>query len=206
MHRRWLTPALIALIASVLLAPGLVSSATAAGESPGVPTVAAVAAVYPHYEGGEMSTTPVVKVFAFGKMCMTGKPIKGASSRSYSYTPGDSADYLATPENPSVYGSSMRFASVKSARSYVRASEVFAKNCRGVVMPDTTSTTIRFKLGQQRWGTTTQRTVDGRTSVSHEMTVRRGKVVIFAGVTSSDGPPPVRKAIRFARAALQAAG
>ena len=95
MSSRWLSRALIALAVPALIVPAVASSATAAG-AVRVPTVTAVAGIYPHLEGGT-ATESASKVYGPGRKCKPGKPVKGASARSASYSP----DY--TSGDPDVY-------------------------------------------------------------------------------------------------------
>jgi len=214
MHRRWLSRALVALVVpATLTAPALVDSAHAA-KGPGVPTVAAVAAIYPHYAGGT-SSEATSKVYGLGRNCKQGSPIKGASARSASYSaPIDYTDptsFQMTGAKPGVFVSAMKFRSARSAIAYLHASSTSTRKC-GTTPTGSGSaakpkiTKIRFKLGDERWGYRTQVTYSGQTVISDMLFVRAGKYVVYATAMSTDGvAPSVPKAVQVTKVALKAA-
>lgn len=216
MHRRWLSRALIALVVpATLSAPALTSTATAAPAGPGVPTVPQAATVYPHLAGGT-STESAGKVYGPGKRCKAGKPIKGASARSASYSaPVDYTDptsFQMTGAEPGVFVTAMRFPSAKSAIAYLHKSTASTKKC-----PTTTPggggakikakiTRIKFRLGDERWGYQTRMTYSGQTIISDNLFVRAGKFIVYTSAMSTDGrAPSVPKAIQLTKVSLKAA-
>jgi hypothetical protein len=214
MHRRWLNRALVALVVpATLTAPALVPSATAAAKGPGVPSVATVAKIYPHFAGGTSSES-TSKVIGPGKKCKPGKAIKGASARSASYmapfTSTDPTDFAMTGAKPGVFVSAMRFRSAKSAIDYLHKSSSSTKKCP-VSTPTGTKvkakmTRIKFRLGDERWGYKSQITINGQTIISDMLFVRDGKFVVYASAMSTDGvAPSVPKAIQLTKVALKAA-
>lgn len=218
MHRRWLTRTLIALVVpAALTAPALTSSATAAGGAK-VPTVEAVAKVYPHLEGGT-STESAGKVYAPGKKCKTGKAIKGASQRTASYSPdyssGDPSAYELTGERPGVYVTAMKFPTAKAAVKYLRGYQATTKKCPGSGGGGTggtsckaKSTKIKFKLGNERWGFQTRSTCTTgdttTTSVFNSLFVRKGRFIVYTGAMSLDATAPsIPKSISLTKLALK---
>ena len=107
MHRRWLNRALIALAVPALTVPALASSATAAATAK-VPTIDAVAKIYPHLDGGT-ATESAAKVYGPGKKCKHRQADQGRERRSASYSPdytsGDPDAYVITGARPSVFAS-----------------------------------------------------------------------------------------------------
>ncbi|HEY0888253.1 MAG TPA: hypothetical protein VGE38_01405 [Nocardioides sp.] len=215
MPKRWLTRALIALVVpATLAAPALTTSATAAVNGPGVPTVAQVATVYPHFAGGTSSES-TSKVLGPGKKCKPGKPIKGASARTASYSAPvnyeDPTSYLMTGARPGVFVSAMRFPTAKAAIKYLHSSSASTKKC-----PVATPTIdgqkvkakikpIRFKLGNERWGYQTTATYSGQTVIGNTLFVRSGKFVVYASAMSMDGTAPsIPQSIQLTKLALSA--
>lgn len=213
MNRRWLSRALIALAVPVALtAPTVNSTATAAGAGPGVPSIAAAATVYPHLAGGT-STESTSKVLGLGKNCKPGKPIKGASSKTASYTPAydpaDPSSYLMTGAKPSVFVTSMKFPTAKAAIAYLHKSTASTKKCPVTASNpdgtkvDATVTRIRFKLGDERWGYQTRLTMSGQTVISNMLFVRKGKFIVYTGAMAMDGTAPsVPQSVQFTKVAL----
>lgn len=213
MNRRWLSRALVALVAPAALnVPALVPTASAAA-GPGVPSVTEVAAIYPHLAGGTSSES-TSKVIGPGRNCKPGKPVKGASARSASYlaplTSTDPTDFAMTGAKPGVFVSAMRFRSAKSAIDYLHKSSKSTRTCP-VPSPSGDGTTvkakttrIRFKLGDERWGYKSQISVSGQTVISDTLFVRDGKYVVYASAFSVDGvAPSVPKAIQLTKLALR---
>lgn len=216
MHKRWLSRALIALVVpATLTAPALTSSATAAVKGPGVPTVAQVASVYPHFAGGTSSES-TSKVLGPGKRCKPGKPIKRASARTASYSAPvnyeDPTSYLMTGARPGVFVSAMRFPSAKAAVQYLHSSSTSTKKCP-VAVPSGDGTKvkaktkrIKFKLGDERWGYRTTVTYSGQTIISNTLFVRAGRFVVYTSSMSTDGTAPsVPQSIKLTKLALKAA-
>jgi hypothetical protein len=222
MHRRWLNRALIALVAPALIVPALASSATAA---PGarVPSIDAVAKIYPHLDGGTANESSA-KVLGPGKKCKTGKPIKGASQRSASYSPdytsGDPDAYAITGARPSVFATAMKFASTKSAIDYLHGYATYAKDCPGGAgggtggggtggMKCKTSTKkIAFKLGNERWGFQTKSVCEigttTSTSVFNSLFARQGRFIVYTGAMSMDATAPsIPKSVSLTKLALK---
>ena len=211
MHRRWLNRALIALVAPALIVPAVAlnvpaSAATAAAQ---VPSIGAVAKIYPHLAGGTASES-AAKVFGPGKKCKTGKPIKGASQRSASYSPdytsGDPDAYVITGARPSVFATAMRFPSTKAAIQYLHGYASYAKDCPGGTGGGTggggtggmkcksSMKKIRFNLGNERWGYQTRSTCTmgdvTSTSVFNSLFARQGKFIVYTGAMSMDATAP----------------
>ena len=214
MHHRWLSRALVALVVpATLTVPALVQTADAATRGPGVPSVAAVAKIYPHLAGGTASES-TSKVIGPGKNCKPGKPIKGASARFASYmaplTSTDPTDFQMSGVKPGVFVSAMRFPSARSAVTYLHKSSASTKRCP-VPSPagDGTqvrakTTRIKFKLGDERWGFKSQVSLSGQTVISDTLFVRAGKYVVYVSTTSMDGTAPsVPRAVQLTRLALK---
>jgi hypothetical protein len=225
MHRRWLTRALIALAVPVLAVPALTTSATAAGSGAKVPTVGAVAKIYPHLAGGTASTSSG-KVFGPGKKCGTSKAIKGASQRTASYAPdyssGDPDAYLMTGARPSVYVTAMKFRNAKAAIKYLHGYAAYAKKCPGTNpgggngggagQPKCKATTkkIKFRLGNERWGYQMRSTckigTQTSSSVINTLFARKGRYVVYTGAMSMNATAPsIPKSIALTRLAVKTA-
>jgi hypothetical protein len=221
MHRRWLSRALIALAVPALTVPAIASSATAAGTAD-VPTVAAVAGIYPHLEGGTANES-TSKVFGPGKKCKTGKAIKGASARFASYSPdytsGDPDVYVIDGEHPSLSVTAMKFPSTKAAIQYLHGYATSTKDCPGGNPGgggggggqsdcDTKLKKLKFKLGDERWGYQMRSTcrIAGQTtsSVFNMLFARDGKFVVYANAMSLDASAPsIPKSIDLTALALK---
>jgi hypothetical protein len=222
MHRRWLSRALIALAVPALTVPAIASSATAAG-SVDVPTITAVAGIYPHLEGGTANES-TAKVYGPGKKCQPGKPIKGASAHSASYSPdytsGDPDAYVIDGEHPSLSVTAMRFPSTKAAIQYLHGSATSTKDCPGGNpggggsggggQPDCHAKMkkLKFTLGDERWGYQMRSTcrISGQTtsSVFNMLFVRDGKFVVYANAMSLDASAPsIPKSIDLTALALK---
>jgi hypothetical protein len=221
MHRRWLSRALIALVAPAVIIPAA-TSATAAGSGPQVPTIEAVAKIYPHLEGGTASVS-TSKVHGPGKDCKAGKVIKGASARYASYSPdyssGDPDAYAVTGKRPSVSVSAMKFPSTKSAIDYLHGSEKSTKDCptpgtggNGGDGPtcDTSTKKIAFTLGDERWGYQIKSTCDfgGQTTtmVFNTLFVRKANYIVYTSAMSMDGTAPsTSKSVSLTKLGLKTA-
>jgi hypothetical protein len=222
MNRRWMTRALIALAVPALTVPALASAATAAG-TVDVPTITDVAGIYPHLEGGTASESTST-VYGPGKKCKPGKPIKGASATSASYSPdytsGDPSVYVIDGEHPSLSVTAMEFPSTKAAVQYLHGYATSTKHCPGGTpggggsggggQPDCTAKTkkIKFTLGDERWGYQMRSTcrISGQTtsSVFNMLFVRDGKFVVYANAMSLDASAPsIPKSIDLTALALK---
>jgi hypothetical protein len=220
MSRRWLSRALIALVIPAVTVPTLASSATAAATAQ-VPSIAAVAKIYPHLEGGTASES-ATKVYGPGKKCGQTKVIKKASGRSASYSPdytsGDPDAFLLTGERPSVYVQAYKFATEKAAIQYLHGYAKYAKKCpvtnpgggNGGGQPDCKSSSkkIAFKLGDERWGYQMRSTcdMDGETtsSVMNTLFVRQGRFIVYTGAMSMDATAPsIPKSLSLTKLALK---
>lgn len=225
MNRRWLTRALIALAVPALTVTALGSTATAA---PGakVPTIEAVAKIYPHLAGGT-ATESATKVYGPGKKCGTTKVIKGASGRSASYSPdytsGDPDAYLITGERPSVSVQAYKFPTTKAAIKYLHGYAAYAKKCPGTnpggggtggggtPKCKTKMKKIAFKLGNERWGYQIKSTctIGGQetSSVFNSLFSRKGRFIVYTGAMSMDATAPsIPKSIQLTATALKAVG
>ncbi len=225
MHRRWLTRALTVLAVPALLVPALAGTATAAGGAK-VPTVTAVAKIYPHLKGGT-ATGSASKVLGPGKKCGSTRPIKGATQRSASYSPdyssGDPSAYVIDGAHPSVYVTAMKFATTKSAVKYLHGYAAYAKKCpstnggggtgggTGGMTCTTSMKKIKFRLGNERWGYQTRSTctIDGQktSSVFNSLFARKGRFVVYTGAMSMDATAPsIPKSVTLTRVALKTVG
>jgi len=222
MNRRWLTRALIALAVPALIVPALATSATAAGGAK-VPTIAAVAKIYPHLAGGTATET-ATKVYGPGKKCNTTKVIKGASGRSASYAPdytsGDPNAYVMTGVRPMVSVQAYKFRTTKAAIAYLHGYAKQAKKCPGTnpggggtgggSKPHCKSSMkkIKFKLGNERWGYQIRSTctIAGQTSSSvfNSLFSRKGRFIVYTSAMSMDTTAPsIPKSIQLTARALK---
>ena len=225
MHRRWLTRTLIAFAAPALLASTFAPAATAARTAQ-VPTIDQVAAIWTHLDGGTANES-TGKVYGPGKKCKAGKPIKGASSRSASYSPdytsGDPDVFVIDGDHPMVSVSAMRFPSPRAAIAYLHGYDKATKDCPGGQPgggggggghhPDCTSSMkkIRFALGDERWGYQMKATcrTSGHTSssVMNTLFARDGQYVVYANVMSMDASAPsIPKSVALTKKALEVVG
>ena len=208
MHRRWLTRALIALAVPALIAPAA-TSATAAASYPGVPTIDAVANIYPHLDGGSASES-TSKVFGPGKKCKPGKAINGAGARSASYSPdyssGDPDVFVIDGEHPMLSVTAMQFPNTKAAIKYLHGYSKTAKDCPGGggggtgggggggVKCDTNMKKIKFKLGDERWGyqyrSTCKSGAQTTQSVFNMLFARDGRYIVYTTAMSMDSSAP----------------
>lgn len=206
---RRLTRALAALAVPTLAATALATPAEAAA-GPKVPTVDQVATVYPHLAGGTSAPTSS-KVFGPGKNCKPGKAIKGATQTSTTYISADPTAYLTTAAQPLVSVTAMRFRSAGDAIDWLHGTGKNTKKCAGGTpgtpgpKVDVKLKKINFTLGDERQGWTITASMEGMTMVSHSLTVRAGKHIVFAYVSSMEGEPPVKKAINTTALALKTA-
>ena len=206
MHRRWLTRALIALAAPALTVVALAPAATAAAE---VPTIDAVAKIYPHLEGGTASVS-TSKVYGPAKKCKT-KVIKGASQTSASYSPdyssGDPDVFTMSGAHPGVSATAMEFPSTKAAIAYLHGYSKYTKDCPGSTpggggsgggggTPDckTSMKKIKFTLGDERWGyqmrSTCKTGTQTTTMVFNSLFARKGKFIVYTSAMSMDATAP----------------
>lgn len=225
MNRRWLTRALIALAVPALAVPALATSATAAGGAK-VPTIDAVAKIYPHLAGGT-SAENAMKVYGPGKKCNTSKVIKAASGRMASYSPdytsGDPAAYVMDGEHPMVSVQAYKFPTTKAAIAYLHGYAKHTKKCPvtnpggggtgGGSKPDCKSSMkkIGFKLGDERWGYQIKSTCTtaGQTtsSVFNSLFSRKGRFIVYANAMSMDASAPsIPKSVELTATALKAVG
>lgn len=220
MHRRTWSRALIGLVAPVMTVAALTAPATAAAQ---VPTIDEVAHIYTHLENGTASES-AGKVYGPGKKCKPGKAIKGASSRSASYSPdytsGDPDVFVIDGEHPMVSVTAMEFPSAKAAIKYLHGYDKVTKDCGsggsggggggGGGQPDCKSKMkkIKFKLGDERYGYQFRSTckIGGQTtsSVINTLFVRKGAEIVYANVMSMDASAPsIPKSIDFTDLALK---
>jgi hypothetical protein len=224
MNRRWLTRALIALAVPALTVSALPTSATAAGGAK-VPTLGAVAKVYPHLAGGTTSGS-ATKVYGPGRRCNTSKVIRGASGRSASYSPdyssGDPKAYLATGARPSVFVQAYKFPTARAAVRYLHGYATYTKRCPGTnpggggtggAAPQcrTAMKKIRFRLGNERWGYQMRSTctISGQrtSSVLNMLFARKGRFIVYTGAMSMDATAPsIPKSIKLTAVALKSVG
>lgn len=205
MHRRWLSRALIALTVPALIVPAAATTATAAAPAK-VPTIDAVAKIYPHLAGG-MANESTSKVPGPGKKCKPGKPIKNATSTSASYTPdyttADPSTLMPTGATPSISVTAMKFPNTKTAIAYLHGFQKSYKDCPGggggtggggggVDLPDckTSIKKIKFKLGDERSGNQITSICPDSSSAMNMLFVRKGKFVVYATAMSMDATAP----------------
>lgn len=208
MHRRWLTRALIALAVPALTVPAIATSATAAASYPDVPTIDAVAKIYPHLDNGT-ATDSTSKVYGPGKKCKPGKAIDGAGARSASYSPdyssGNPDVYVIDGEHPMISVTAMKFPNAKAAIKYLHGYSKTAKDCPGSgggggggggggTSCDSSMKKIKFSLGDERWGYQYRSTCHsgGQTSSSvfNTLFVRKGAYIVYAMAMSMDSSAP----------------
>ena len=225
MNRRWLTRALIALVAPVLTVPALASTASARTAGPEVPGIDAVAKVYPHLEGGT-ATESTSKVYGPGKRCKAGKPIKGASARYASYSPdytsGDPSVFEITGATPSVYAQAMKFPTTKAAVAYLHGYAAHTKKCPGTggggtggggsdaPKCKTSMKRIKFKLGNERWGYQMRSTCTSAGVTTHSifntLFARAGRFIVYTGAMSMDATAPsIPRSVQLTKLALTTA-
>jgi hypothetical protein len=214
MTHRWLTRALVAVAVPALLVPVVASSATAAPKPPAVPTLAAVAKIYPHLEGGHADVTRE-KVYAAGKKCQQGKVIKGATGRDVLYMPKPAEEpdgLLPTGEEPVVFISTARFSSTKAARAFFAADRADTKKCLGTdgpLGPKAKMTLKKFRvgLGSESWGYQATWATKKATSSAALITVRKGArlIGVFSMALEGRTVPSIPKTIALARLALKTA-
>ena len=222
MHRRWLSRALIALVVPAVSVPALVGSATAATGAK-VPSIEAVAKIYPHLKGGT-ATESGGKVYGPGKKCGTTRVIKGASQRSASYSPdyssGDPSVYQMTGAHPGVSATAMKFKTTKAAVSYLHGYADYAKRCPatnpggggggggGGADCKSSMKKIKFSLGNERWGYQIRSTCkigdQTMTSVFNSLFARKGRFIVYTSAMSMDATAPsIPKSVQMTKLALQ---
>jgi hypothetical protein len=225
MHRRWLTRALIALALPALTVTAATSSATAAAAAK-VPTIEAVAGIYPHLEGGSAYES-TGKVLGPGKKCKPGKPIKGASATSASYSPdytsGNPDVFEITGKTPMVSVTAMKFPTKKAAVAYLHGYGKTAKDCpaggggggggggTGGMKCKTSMKKIAFHLGDERWGYQYKmkctKAGETTTSVFNSLFSRKGKFVVYANLMSMDASAPsIPKSVDLTELAMKVVG
>lgn len=213
MAHRWLTRALVAVAVPALLVPTVSSSATAAPKPPAVPTLAAVAEIYPQLEGGyaDVIREPVT---APGKDCKPGDPIKGATRRQAFYMPkpADEPDGLpATGEEPVVFSFTARFPSTKSAREFFAADRADTGKCLGAagpLGPQAKATLKKFRVGlaAESWGYQVTWVTKKATSFATVTTVRKGNLLVGVFTIAGSTAPSIPKTIALTRLVLKTAG
>lgn len=198
-----------AVAAAALLVPALAPAAQAA-PAPKVPSVAAIAKVYPHYAGGQAYEGTIKDVRGPGKKCNKTTKVKGATGTTVTYLTADSAP--ATGAAPGMTLVAYRLPSPAKAKALLASYAKQAKKCPGggIVVPGIKSTkanAFKVKLGNTSQGVTvTIKTDDGSTYVSNVILARKGKFIINAITTATDGKKPsVKKSIKAAALALKTA-
>lgn len=218
MHRRWLSRALIALTVPALIIPAAATSATAAATAK-VPTIDAVAKIYPHLAGGTANESSS-KVLGPGKKCKTGKAIKGASSTSASYSPdyttADPSTLMPTGATPMLSVTAMKFPNTKTAIAYLHGFEKAYKDCPtpgggtgggggGGQLPDcdTSMKKIKFKLGNERWGYQMKSVCPDSSSAMNMLFARKGRFIVYANAMSMDATAPsIPSSVQLTKLAL----
>lgn len=217
---RTFSRALIGLVAPAMTVVALAAPATAAAE---VPTINETATIYHHLENGTASESSG-KVYGPGKKCKPGKAIKGASSRSASYSPdytsGDPDVYVIDGDHPMVSVTAMEFPNAKAAIKYLHGYDKSAKDCGagggggggngGSGGPKCKSSMKKFKftLGDERYGyqfrTTCKTGSQTTSSVMNTTFVRKGQFIVYATMMSMDATAPsIPDSIDFTELALK---
>ena len=217
MHRL-VNRVLIALAVPALLIPAAATSATAAGTAK-VPSIGAVADIFTHLEGGSASESSS-KVYGPGKDCKPGKAIKGASSRSASYSPdyssGDPSVFEITGKTPMVSVTAMKFPTAKAAIAYLHGYTKTAKDCgsggsgggtgggSGGPKCKSSMKKISFDLGDERWGYQFKSKCKDSASVFNTLFSRKGKFIVYANVMSMNATAPsIPKSVGLTKLALK---
>lgn len=209
MTHRWLTRALVAVAVPALLAPALVSSASAAPTAPPVPTLEAVAKIYPHLEGGSADITRGRKIRMPEKSCKSGSVIKGATGQGALYAPDLESveDRYPTGQEPIVSVTAAVFPTARLASQYLRASGVLgALDCElPGVEPQTKK--IRFRLGSERSGLQMRLGTKKNPLIMNVLDVRSGKRLVSVTIMSTTGKaaPSIAKSVDLTRLALKTA-
>ena len=187
------------------------------GQPPAVPTLAAVAKIYPHLKGGTADITRE-KVRSAGKNCKQGKVVKGATGQSAVYMPALDGTYdpetLATSKDEIVFVTAERFPSVATAHQYLRAGLADTEHCAdvdGPLGPDAKVTykKIGSKLGAERWGFQVTWATDESTTIMNAIVVRQGQdvVSVFGMPMGETGTAPsIQKTVALTRLALKTVG
>lgn len=213
MTARLISRAVIALAVPALTVTALSAPAQAA-KAPQVPSITKVAKIYPHLNGGTVSTGESNPTAPSKKCGKEGKPIKGASGvyASYDAAYDPAAGYVApTGAAPSVMIQAMKFKNTAAAVKYLHGTGQTIKcNGAGSGGGSDIKTKIKrfsFKLGDERWGyTATSKFSDGDVYISQSYLVRDGKYIVSAYVSSSDGKAPSKKlGLKLTKVALKTA-
>jgi hypothetical protein len=199
----------VAVAAAALTVPALVPAAQAA-PAPKVPSVAAVAKVYPHFAGGQIFESTIDDVRAPAKKCNQTRKVKGATGRGASYATADAAG--GTGAEPGLTVVAYRFPSPAKAKSFLGAAARQAKKCPGggVVVPGIKSTrakAFKTRIGDTSQGVTvTIRTDSGTTYVSNVIVARKGRFIVNTVTTAADGnKPAVKKSVKVTALAVKTA-
>lgn len=199
----------VAVAAAALTVPALVPAAQAA-PAPKVPSVAAVAKIYPHFSGGQMFASKIDDVRAPAKKCNQTKKVKGATGNSASYQTADMAG--GTGAAPGLTVVAYRFPSPAKAKSFLGAAARQAKKCPGggIVVPGIKSSkakAFKTKIGDTSQGVTVTITTDSGTKyVSNVVVARKGKFIVNTVTTAADGKKPsTAKSVKATALALKTA-
>ena len=208
MAPRRLVRVLAAVIAPALLVPTLAPAAHAAA-TPKVPSLAKVAKIYPHLEGGSFYENPTTKVYGPAKKCNKTKRVKGATGNSASYLEAGATS--TTAAKPGVTVVAYRFPSPAKAKTYLKAAQAKTKKCPSGGMATGSTKKAKLKkikvgLGDQRWGYTVKVKLDSGTYISNMILVRKGKSIVMTLVSSMDGKTPsVKKSIKLTKLTMTTA-
>ncbi|GAA4736319.1 hypothetical protein GCM10023350_20200 [Nocardioides endophyticus] len=213
MTHRWLTRALVAVAVPALVAPTVASTATAVPKPPAVPTLAAVAKIYPHLEGGSIDVSRVSKIRMPEKSCKRGSVIKGATGQEAMYAPDiesmeDVKEFEVTGQEPMVSVTTQVFRSARVASQYLRATLTEGQDCEELVGDEGQMKKIRFKLGSERWGFQVRTAIKKDPLIGNVLFFRTGAKIVGVMSMSMTGKtaPSIPKTIAVARLALKTVG
>lgn len=199
----------VTVAAAGLLVPALAPAAHAA-PAPKVPSVAAVAKVYPHFAGGQSFESTIDDVRAPGKKCDQTTKVKGATGTGVSYMTADAAG--STGAAPGLTLVAYRLPSAAKAKALLASYARQAKKCPGggVVVPGIKSSkakAFKVNIGDMSQGVTVTVTTDsGSTYISNIILVRKGKFIVNTITSAADGKKPaVKKSVKAAQLAVKTA-
>ncbi len=215
MTHRWLTRALVAVAVPALLVPALSSSATAATKAPAVPTLAAVAEIYPHLEGGSADVMRERKIRMPETSCKRGPVIKGATGQEAVYGPDvesmsmeDMEALELTGQEPMVTVAAQAFPTARLASQYLQATLTEGQDCEEAQGDDGMQMKkIHFKLGSERWGLQVKMGPKKDPMVVNALFVRVGAKIVGVTSMSMTGKtaPSIAKTVELTRLALKTA-
>jgi len=212
MTHRWPTRALVAVAVPALLVPAFSSSAIAATKAPAVPTLDAVATIYPHLESGSADVSRQRKIRMPETSCNRGSVIKGATGQEAVYGPDvtsmeDVEDFKVTGQEPMVSVMAEVFPNARLASQFLRATLTEGQDCEQYEGDEGQLKKIRFKLGSERWGLQVRTGTKKDPLIVNALFVRAGAKIVGVTTMSMTGKtaPSIPKTIDLARLALKTA-